>query len=170
MRSAIYVAFWLAYLGGLAWLLLVFQVDTINHWEISFICKGTVVPTDGAKLMMLFNWNWASWSVLELLDWSADSECLAPLRKQETKRIDGVSPVASPMLKSILSSGRKDQLLREWIFVRTFQRWGGLVFIMGDHDNFPNWMMIRNCTFPCWMMIRYFSHWVRDFRSLSLID
>ena len=22
----------------------------------------------------------------------------------------------------------------------TFHQWGGLVFIMGDHDNFPNWM------------------------------
>ena len=27
--------------------------------------------------------------------------------------------------------------------MRTFHRWGGLVFIMDDHDNFPSWMMIR---------------------------
>ena len=25
----------------------------------------------------------------------------------------------------------------------TFHRWGSLVFIMDDHDNFPNWMMIQ---------------------------
>ena len=27
--------------------------------------------------------------------------------------------------------------------MHTFHRWGGLVFIMDDHDNFPSWMMIR---------------------------
>ena len=27
--------------------------------------------------------------------------------------------------------------------MRTFHRWGGLVFIMGDHDNFHSLMMIR---------------------------
>ena len=53
------------------------------------------------------------------------------------------SPVASPMPKSVISNGRENQLLREWIFVRTLHRWGGLVFIMDDHDNFSNWMMIR---------------------------
>ena len=26
--------------------------------------------------------------------------------------------------------------------MRTFHRWGGMVFIMDDHDNFPSWMMI----------------------------
>ena len=36
-------------LRGLALLLLVFRVDTISNWVISFICKGTVVPTDGAN-------------------------------------------------------------------------------------------------------------------------
>ena len=25
----------------------------------------------------------------------------------------------------------------------TFHQWGGLIFIMDDHDNFPSWMMIR---------------------------
>ena len=52
-------------------------------------------------------------SVFELLGRSADSGCRAPLQKQETKRIGGGSPVASPMPKSILSGGREDQLLRE---------------------------------------------------------
>ena len=36
-----------------------------------------------------------------------------PLLKQETKRIDGGSPVAAPMPKSVLSCGREYQLLRE---------------------------------------------------------
>ena len=36
-------------LGGLALLLLVFRVDTISNGEISYICTGTVVPTDGAN-------------------------------------------------------------------------------------------------------------------------
>ena len=51
----------------------------------------------------------------------------------------------------------------------TFRLWGGLVFIMDDHDNFPNWIMILNSMFPSWMMtlnsmfhswrmIQYFSH------------
>ena len=52
----------------------------------------------------------------------------------------------------------------------TFPLWDGLVFIMDDHYNFPNWMMIQNDIFPCWMIIRNFSHWVGDFLSLSLTD
>ena len=51
--------------------------------------------------------------MLELLGRSADSKCRAPLQKQETKRIGGGLPVASPMPKSVLSGGREDQLLRE---------------------------------------------------------
>ena len=51
--------------------------------------------------------------MLELLGRSADSGCQAPLQKQETKRIGGGSPVASPMPKAVLSGGREDQLLRE---------------------------------------------------------
>ena len=53
------------------------------------------------------------------------------------------SPVASPMPKSVISGGIEDQLLRELIFVRTFHRWGGLVFIMDDHNKFPSYMMIQ---------------------------
>ena len=62
--------------------------------------------------MMLFQLE-LGWSVLELLDWSNVSGRWAPLQKQETKRIGGGSPVASPMPKSVLSDGREDQLLRE---------------------------------------------------------
>ena len=52
-------------------------------------------------------------SVLDLLGRSADSIRWTHLQKQETKRISGGSPVASPMPKSVLSAGREDQLLRE---------------------------------------------------------
>ena len=62
--------------------------------------------------MMLFQ-SELGWSVLELLDRSVDFGCRASLQKQETTRIDGGLPVASPMPKSVLSGGREDQLLRE---------------------------------------------------------
>ena len=51
--------------------------------------------------------------MLELLGRSVVSRCRAPLQKRETKRIDGGSPIPSPMPKSVLSGGREDQLLRE---------------------------------------------------------
>ena len=57
---------WSCNLGRLAWLLPVFRVDTISHREVSFICKGTIVPTDDANLMMLFQLD-LGWSMLELL-------------------------------------------------------------------------------------------------------
>ena len=53
------------------------------------------------------------------------------------------------------------------ISLRTFHLWGGLVFIIDDHDNFPNWITILNSMFPSWMMIQYLSHSVGDFLSLS---
>ena len=52
-------------------------------------------------------------SVMDLLGWSIGSGGWTPLQKQETKRIGGGSPVASPMPKSVFSGGREDQLLRE---------------------------------------------------------
>ena len=65
--------------------------------------------------MMLFQPE-LGWSVLESLGRSVDSVHRTPLQKQETKRIGEGSPVASPMPKSVLSRGREDQPLREWIF------------------------------------------------------
>ena len=111
--------------------------------------------------------------MLELLGRSAVSGRWVPLQKQETKRIGGGSPVASLMPKSVLSGGREVQLLGNEVLcisLRTFHRWGGPVFIMNDHDNFPSWMMTHNSIFPCWRMIRYSSHWVRDFLSLLQTD
>ena len=52
-------------------------------------------------------------NVLNLLDRFADFVRWTPLQKQETKRIDGGSPVTSLMPKSVLSGKREDQLLRE---------------------------------------------------------
>ena len=51
--------------------------------------------------------------MLELLGRSTVSGRWAPLQKQETKRIGGGLPVASPMPKLVLFGGREDQLLRE---------------------------------------------------------
>ena len=64
----------------------------------------------------------------------------AKIRNKKDRR---GSPVASPMPKSVFFGGKENQLFREKIFVCTFHRWGGLVFIMDDHDNFPSLMMIR---------------------------
>ena len=38
------------------------------------------------------------------------------------------------------------------ISLRIFHLWGGLVFIMDDHDNFLNWIMILNSMFSSLMM------------------
>ena len=62
--------------------------------------------------MMLFE-SELGLSVLDLLGRSTDFERWTPFQKQETKMIDGGSPVASLMPKSVISGGREDQLLRE---------------------------------------------------------
>ena len=76
---------------------------------------------------LLAGWSAGPWIVgveVGLLQrWSASSGCGTPLQKQERR---GVS--------------------------EGFHRWGGLVFIVDDHDNFPNWIMILNSMFPNLMM------------------
>ena len=57
-------------------------------------------------------------SVLDLLGRSIDSVRWTPLQKQETKRIGGYSPVASPMPKSVLFGEEKINCLRNEFFVR----------------------------------------------------
>ena len=64
------------------------------------------------NLMVLFQ-SELDWSVLESLGRSSVPGRQAPLQKQETKRIDGGSLIASPMLKSVIFGGREDQLLKE---------------------------------------------------------
>ena len=63
--------------------------------------------------MMMFFQSELGLSVLDSLDWSADSVRWTSLQKQEIKRIGGGSSVAAMMPKSVLSEGREDQLLRE---------------------------------------------------------
>ena len=52
--------------------------------------------------------------------------------------------------------------------LRTFHRWGDLVFIVDDHDNFPNWIMILNSMFPNWMMTlnSMFPNWMMTLNSM----
>ena len=64
-------------------------------------------------VLMMFFQSELGLSVLDLLGRSADSVRRTPLQKQETKRIGGGTPIASPMPKSVLSGGREDQMLRE---------------------------------------------------------
>ena len=42
------------------------------------------------------------------------------------------------------------------MFLRTFYRWGGLVFIV--------------YVIPNWRVVRILSHWMRFFLSLSILD
>ena len=52
--------------------------------------------------------------------------------------------------------------------LRTFHRWGDLVFIVDDHDNFPYWIMILNSMFPNWMMTlnSIFPNWMMTLNSM----
>ena len=111
--------------------------------------------------------------MLDLLGRSAGSERWTPLEKQETKRIGRDSLVAALMPKSVPSCGREYQLLRELSFVHMsayLSLWSGLVFIMDDHDNFPNWMMTLNSMFPSWMMTlnSMFPCWMMTLNSMFL--
>ena len=101
--------------------------------------------------MMLFQ---SELGVLELLGQSADFGCLALLRKQETKRIDGDSPLPLRYLSQFLPVEEKINCLGNVFFVRTFHRWGDLIFIVGG---FPNWMVIQTLFY-----------WMGDFLSLLL--
>ena len=53
-------------------------------------------------------------------------------------------------------------------YYRTFHRWGGLIFIVDDLDNFPNWIMILNSMFPNWMMTlnSMFPNWMMTLNSM----
>ena len=67
----------------------------------------------------------------------------------------GARPLPLQCLSQFLPE-RKDQLLRGRMFLRTFHRWGDLVFIA--------------YVFPNWMVVRILSHWMEDFLPLSLSD
>ena len=52
-------------------------------------------------------------------------------------------PLPLRCLSQFFPVEEKINCLGNEFFVRTFHRWGDMVFIMDDHDNFPNWMMIQ---------------------------
>ena len=65
------------------------------------------------------------WSVLESLGLSADSGCLAPLRKQEIKRIDGDRPLPLRCLSKFFPVEEKINSSRNEVLcvgLRTFHR------------------------------------------------
>ena len=82
------------------------------------------------------------WSMLELLGRSADSVRWTPLQKQETKRIGGDRPLPLRCLSQFFPREEKINCLGNEFSMRNLHRWGGLVFIMDDHDKFLSWMMI----------------------------
>ena len=80
-------------------------------------------------------------SVLELLGRSAVSGRWAPLQKKETKGSAGARPLPLRYLSQFFPVGKKINYLGNEVLcisLRTFHQWGGPVFIMDDHDNFPS--------------------------------
>ena len=89
--------------------------------------------------MMLFQLE-LGLSVLDLLGRSADSGRWTPLQKQETQRIGGARLLPLRCLSQFFPVEEKINYLGNEVLcicLRPFHRWGGLVFIMGDYDNFP---------------------------------
>ena len=79
--------------------------------------------------------------MLDLLGRSVASGCWDHMQKQETKRIGGRRPLPLRCLSQFFPVEKKINYLGNevlYISLRTFHRWGGLVFIMDDHDNFPS--------------------------------
>ena len=95
-------------------------------------------------------------------------------RTRKNKGRRGLRPWPLRYLSQFLSE-RKERLLRLLrigvslrMSLRTFHRWGSLVFIVDDHDNFPNWIMILNSMFPNWMMTlnSMFPNWMMTLNSM----
>ena len=63
--------------------------------------------------------------MLDLLSRSADSVCWTPLQKQETKRIGGGSPVASPMPKSVINCLGNEYSVRKSVYL-SLMGWPGI--------------------------------------------
>ena len=62
------------------------------------------------------------------LGWSAGSGAALLCKDKKEERSARASPVAAPMPK-LVPHWEKDRLLRGRMFLRTFHRWGDLVFI-----------------------------------------
>ena len=80
----------------------------------------------------------------------------SPTKTSNKRGIDRGLPVVTPMPKLVLSCREKKSTVWRANVLRTFHRWGGLVFIA--------------YVFPDWMVIRILSHWMRYFPPLSLSD
>ena len=120
-------------------------------------------------LMMLFQPE-LGLSMLELLGRLAVSGRWLFCRNKKQKGSTGACPLPLRCLSHFFPVGEKINYLGNEVLcisLCTFHRWGGLVFIMGDHDKFPSWMITLNSIFPYWRMIRYSSHLVGDFLSFS---
>ena len=85
--------------------------------------------------------------VLDLLGRFADSGRRAPLQKtRNIKGSAGAHTFPLRCLSQFFQGEEKINCLGNEVLcvcMSTFHRWGGLIFIMDDHDNFPSWMMIR---------------------------
>ena len=91
-----------------------------------------------------------------LLGWSASSGCGTPLQK--TRKNVGQRGLCLWPLRCLSQflAERRNRLLRGLMFLRTFHRWGGLVFIV--------------YVFPNLMVIRILSHWMGYFLFLLISD
>ena len=110
-----------------------------------------------------FNQSWAGvcrdrWAgtrtVTGLVRWLWALDSSAKSKKQIIST--GDCPLPLRCLSQFFPDKRKDQLLKRANFLRTFHRWGGLVFIA--------------YALPNWMVVRILSHWMGYFLPLSLSD
>ena len=87
---------------------------------------------------------------------SAGSGRWTSLQRTRNKEDRRGLPVVTLMPKLVLSCGEKRSTVSRANVLRTFHRWGGLIFIA--------------YVFPNWMVVRILSHWMGDFLPLSLSD
>ena len=94
--------------------------------------------------------------MLKLLGRSVGSGCRLLCKNKKQKGSAGARPLPLRCLSQFFHVEGNINCLGDGVMcicLCTFHLWGDLVFIMDDHDNFPNWIMILNSMFPSWMMI-----------------
>ena len=99
---------------------------------------------------MLFRWE-LGWSVLDC--WAGPLALGVGLlcKNKKQKGSAGARPLPLRCLSLLFPVEENINCLGNEVLcicLCTFHRGGGLVFIMDDHDNFPNWMMTLNSIFP----------------------
>ena len=119
------------------------SVTEISALFVKELLFPQTAPTDDA----FFNRNWAGacWN-----RWAGTGTIVGPVRRlwtldssTKTRKKEGRQGL-HPWLLRCLSQfllERKDRLLRGRMFLRTFHRWGDLIFIVYV---FPNWMMVSS--------------------------